>query len=160
MQWMCASSYDGTCNVAAALSNATHWTILDDETIVDYCLASSSTETCKLQYSLIIILIVVLSNGAKVFAILSTLKTIEDEHFVTLGDAVASFLKQPDRDTAGACMTTKKDVGRALKKKIEIFTNDGPYTLRDSDGRLVKKKSSLRWYQGPSRTRWIICMPL
>ena len=135
MEWMCAADFTESCSVAAALSNSSHWTIFNN-TLVDHCLASSITEVCKLQYSFVVLFVVLLSNSTKLFAILWTLKVIECEHFVTIGDAIASFLSNTNHNTAGACTMTKASI-QIPSPNLAGILNDGDDTLRNSEGSLV-----------------------
>ena len=68
---------------------------------IDYCLASKAPQICKLQFSLWVMIVVILCNFAKLLAMICTLRLVKEDHFITLGDAVSSFLKDVDSDTVG-----------------------------------------------------------
>jgi hypothetical protein len=55
-----------------------------------------STNPCRLQISLHFMIAVVAINMCKLATMLYVLLTDRSEHIVTLGDAAASFLKDPD----------------------------------------------------------------
>ena len=75
--------------------------------ITDYCLTSRAPESCSLQYSLAILIVVVVANMIKLLAMIGTLHVIKAQHFITIGDIVASFLAIPDQHTRGICLATK-----------------------------------------------------
>ncbi|CAH0026486.1 unnamed protein product [Clonostachys rhizophaga] len=62
---------------------------------------------------------------------------------VTLGDALSSFLADPDSTTQGACLLSKADIKTGLWANGEIKSK---YWFNEPH----------RWYQTPSRTRWLI----
>ncbi|MCJ1239126.1 hypothetical protein MMC14_007119 [Varicellaria rhodocarpa] len=121
MSWLCSDYHTGHCTLAAALTNSSRWTLFEESremiikpNFVDHCLASSRKETCKLQYSSAIVLVVIASNVLKLFGIMSTLKLVNGQHLITIGDAMASFLSKPDPNTAGACIGTKETFRKML----------------------------------------------
>ena len=181
MSWLCNADVQN-CNLATALTNASHWTISPDsypyhgpadfpyaEYVIDHCLASSTTETCKLQYSLVIIVIVVCSNAFKLLAMLTTLATIKEDQIITIGDAIASFLKSPDTTTSGACLATKNDFKRKFSRPqygtgytTTIRSIEDP-RISDLSGGLMQNKErkiQQRWHHAPSRKRLLICITL
>lgn len=179
MSWLCKADVKN-CNLATALTDASHWTISLDpygisnyrylaEYVIDHCLASSTTENCKLQYSLVIIIIVVCSNAFKLLAMLKTLATIKEDQIITIGDAIASFLKSPDIATSDACLATKTDLKRTLSRPQygTVYTTNARSVEdpRNSDlsGGIMQKqerKTQQRWHHAPSRKRWLICIML
>ncbi|MCJ1428925.1 hypothetical protein MMC29_006836, partial [Sticta canariensis] len=177
MRWVCDDSLFDTCDLATALENIedpnekiTHWFIHDNHKI-DYCLASTVTVTCKLKISLTVVAFVVISNTIKLVAIIRTLSTLKDDRFITVGDAMASFLENPDHTTKGGCLAMKVDLERSFFRARRYFLGDNtcknePYEflllvcLRvETDLKSVPNvEVSLRWYQAPSNKRWFICM--
>lgn len=181
MHWACVDNPNVTCDdlVAALNDNKTlrnasnpppHWTI-DGNWVIDYCLASIATETCKLKMSLNIVAFVIISTTVKLVAIIVTLSTLEIDRFITIGDAVASFLENPDPTTKGGCLAMKIDLERSFFRARRYFLGDNagknePYEfLRlfcmrvESECKFIPNAEvSLRWYQAPSNKRWSICM--
>lgn len=116
--------------------------VSDLENWLQYCLCVPTEEHCKLQFSLVIMVVVIVCNLIK-FGCMSTIAWKEDlEPLVTLGDAVASFLDRLDVTTEGNCTAGK--------------------------GRFEKSKSwdllSCRWdskrlllFRAASSRRWILC---
>ncbi|KAF7198491.1 hypothetical protein HII31_00230 [Pseudocercospora fuligena] len=95
--WLC-SNYTEHCDVQNLTKNADAWTIGIDgnQFEVDYCIATEVSDRCKLQSSLHLLCAVILCNLLKVAAMLWTLLFEEGRALVTIGDAIAYFLGQPD----------------------------------------------------------------
>lgn len=116
--------------------------VSDLENWLQYCLCVPTEEHCKLQFSLVIMIVVIVCNLIKTVC-MGTIAWKQDlEPLVTLGDAVASFLDRPDVTTEGNCLAGK--------------------------GRFEKSKSwdllSCRWdskrlllFRAASSRRWIFC---
>ena len=70
---------------------------------VEYCLSKPVEEHCKLQFSLTIMIEVIICNMMKTVCMTIILWKQDPEPLVTLGDAIASFLDQPDITTRRNC---------------------------------------------------------
>lgn len=168
--WICDPDHTllSGCSAGAALTNRTNWTILPEHYQIDYCLSLSVPATCKLQYSFIILLVVIICNVVKLIAIALTLVSVRGPIFATVGDCVASFLTDPDQTTVGQCLVGKED----LDLGSEQLSDEGPTEemTRDQNGLAVGEPKPLkweedaartkRWYQGPTATRWAGCFCL
>ncbi|ORY11736.1 hypothetical protein BCR34DRAFT_483765 [Clohesyomyces aquaticus] len=75
---------------------------------VEYCLSDKAPPVCKLQFSLGIAILVIVLNFCKALIILYTVFGVEDDPLMTMGDAVASFLENPDSTTRNMCLLTMK----------------------------------------------------
>ncbi|KAJ5193480.1 hypothetical protein N7449_009622 [Penicillium cf. viridicatum] len=64
---------------------------------IDYCLSQRVEEQCQLMYSPWICMVVIIFNLIKVICILLTIQQRRQGLFLTVGDAISSFLKCPDR---------------------------------------------------------------
>ena len=108
----------------------------------DYCLSKRVREHCKLQFSLTIILVVIVCNMIKTVCMAMISWKQDPEPLVTLGDAIASFLDRPDVTTKRNCI--------AGRTRFE----DANYR-----GILVSRwhTQHLRWFRAASRKRWIVC---
>lgn len=117
-------------------------TVAFDGSTVQYCLAAPTATgpTCKLGLNgallgatagVILVIVIV---------ILCTL-FIKFEPLATLGDAVASFLKEPDATTQGCCLITKRDVCQ------------GRWDLREM--KYWDARNDL-WITSPSLSRWVL----
>ena len=109
---------------------------------INYCFSKRVKEHCKLQFSLAILIVVIVCNMMKTVSMTIIMWKKGPEPLVTLGDAIASFLDQPDVATERNCVA-----GR----------------LRFEDNRcwgLLPARwdaKCLRWFMAASQRRWIIC---
>lgn len=62
----------------------------------EYCLAEKAQQNCKLKYSLPLVMIVVAFNLTKIAILIFMWLGIHDSPILTIGDAIASFLRYPD----------------------------------------------------------------
>lgn len=76
---------------------------------VDYCLSQKVEEECQLLFSLPICIIVILCNIIKVVCMFMTAHDGRKEIFLTVGDAISSFLSRPDSTTEGQCLLSKEN---------------------------------------------------
>ena len=109
---------------------------------IDYCLSKPVAEHCKLQFSVTIMIIVIICNMIKTIAMTTISWRQDPEPLVTLGDAIASFLYRPDVTTKRNCIA-----GRT-------HFEDSRYW-----GLLLSRwdPQRLRWFRAASRRRWIVC---
>ncbi|KAI9782505.1 MAG: hypothetical protein M1839_004991 [Geoglossum umbratile] len=77
---------------------------------IAYCMSAQVEEKCKLQFSLYIMVIVILCNLVKSATMGLAVWKQRIPTLVTLGDAVSSFLETPDTFTEGMCLVTKSDI--------------------------------------------------
>ena len=129
--------------------NATNWTLHitgDGITVqVQYCLSQPVQEHCRLQFSLAIMIIVILCNVIKAVCMGLVVWRKGPEPLVTLGDAISSFIERPDMTTKNHCIDDK---GR--------FMRDSTW-----DPTISKwEPKSRNWFRAASPRRWIICNAL
>ena len=124
---------------------------------IEYCLAMEAPKSCRLEVSLQILFIMIACNAFKFFAVVCTLKVITKEHFVTLGDAIASFLKIPDELTVGHCLKAKRFF---QQKRFWL----GQHKLLPRVYRTQSLKSGKRvrlyWFQAAPAGSWILLLIL
>lgn len=117
---------------------------------IDYCLnrptdpVSIAAQACHLQCSPRIILIVAIFNGIKCICILLVTLWKREPTLSILGDAIASFLSQPDEYTKHLGITSKGDIIRSDKS---WSGGKGRALLWDS--------RPSRWYSAASNRRWV-----
>lgn len=121
---------------------ATETVSIPDGTRLQYCLSNPVEEHCKLQFSLAIMVIVIISNVVKTVCMSVIAWKQDPEPLVTLGDAIASFLDRPDMTTAGNCIVEKT--------RFEESRSWSWHTSRWDARRL-------RWFRAASPRRWVIC---
>ncbi|KAH8893217.1 hypothetical protein GQ53DRAFT_821934 [Thozetella sp. PMI_491] len=141
-----ASSLLQTAN-AASLANfrsvdSTNALDLDGAAVL-YCLAQESgaeEQTCSVSLNGSLLGIVCVLNLIIVICAVFALTKRSFEPLVTLGDAIASFLKDPDPTTRGCCLMTKPDVWQ------------GRWGLREAK---YWVPSEHFWFKTPSLPRWV-----
>lgn len=101
--WMC-DSWDVGSNCSTNIHiNATHPWLSNGEQI-EYCLSQPVDEHCKVQFSIVIMVIVTTCNFVKMIIMSLIAWKRPTEPLVTLGDTIASFLDEPDPETRGNCL--------------------------------------------------------
>ena len=159
--WICetASPNDqNNCSLGTITKNAASWTlpnttfvseahahenysVVAPKIAVDYCLSVPVEERCRLQFSLVIMVIVIFCNFVKATCMFLTLLYHKSQPLVTLGDAIASFLQHRDPTTENMCLATRK-----------TFVED----QWEYKGDPVRTKRH-QWFSGASARRWYIC---
>jgi hypothetical protein len=81
------------------------------------CYSELRTEHCQIKFSLGLICIVIISNASKAICMVITFLYAKESTLVTLGDAIASFLDDPDLTTTGLCLASKIDIQSYIWKK-------------------------------------------
>ena len=118
---------------------------------IEHCLAMEGSKSCRLEFSLPILLVVIICNIIKLSAIIYTVKVIKEKHFMTLGDAVASFLEAPDKTTFGHCLNTKSFFQRKYPQLGKYSLISLAFRTRDAE---TGKETQLFWFRAPSVKRW------
>lgn len=99
---------------------------------IDYCLSRKAEPHCKLQFSVFVMVAVIIMNACKTGAMFWTMWRQREVTLVTCGDALASFLETPDEFTKGRCLMGKADINR------------GPLSWRAEAIRRTSTTSSMR----------------
>lgn len=151
--WICQTSIDdmSKCDINNSLKDSADWTLSSEygnyisadhyDFRVDYCLSNPVEEHCKLQFSMVIMAIVMGCNLVKAVCMLLTLRYHTDQPLVSSGDAIASFLDNPDPTTVNMCLADKY-------KFIENDWVPGPRPWEP------KRR---RWFASASTKRWLTC---
>lgn len=159
--WMCykyLSEMDalsrGTprCDVDAILKEPSIWTLtayyeaphIDESFRIEYCLSRLVEERCQIQFSVVILGIVMTCNFLKALCILLALRQQKSRPLVTLGDAIEDFLVKPDETTRLACLAGK--------------TSFSAGRWRQSSSKWENKGQ--RWFLVLSEQRWYVCNSL
>ena len=136
--WSVYVNCHGDCDVSAPSSI--------NGTSIQYCLSKHVDEHCTLQFSLAIMIIVIICNLIKTICMSIIVWKQDPEPLVTLGDAIASFLDQPDVTTEGKCILDKTQ-----------FQDKGSWRLLKPCSWDPKR---VRWFRAASRRRWLLCNTL
>lgn len=75
---------------------------------IQHALAQPTPYASRVHMALPFVLIVIAANIIKTAAFILTLRTCSTGHIVTIGDAIASFLENPDDSLTGKCTLSKK----------------------------------------------------
>ena len=121
---------------------------------IEYCLSQRVEEHCQLQFSVKIMIIVIIANFLKLVCMLYTVRSHKIPTLVTVGDAVSSFLQDQDPTTVGYCTLSKKDVDNDGKWSKCVL--NGSYQAMPAQPQPWITKRQL-WFSGASKTRWFIC---
>lgn len=120
--------------------------IFFDGALVQFCLAQPSEaaqETCTLQLNGILLVIVVGLNLVTLVLTAVTLLLRRFEPLVTLGDAISSFLRDPDPSTRKNCLLSKKN----------LRTGMGGWGF--TDGKYWAPERDHFWFRSPSLPNWL-----
>ncbi|KAK5697818.1 hypothetical protein LTR17_023785 [Elasticomyces elasticus] len=158
--WICTDTvqylYTEYCDIASVRRQASDWSM--NHAKIDYCLAQISPSHCKLQFSLHILVTVIVMNACKSVCMFLTLYQQKDETLVTIGDALSSFLDRPDERTKGRCLMAKVDMSKGPLRwrasGVENTPNTNPLP--------VTYYAPIRrhWFAGATVLRWCITMGL
>ncbi|OJD38566.1 uncharacterized protein BKCO1_4000234 [Diplodia corticola] len=91
------------------------WTVAGFE--INHCLSERMPGECSLNVALPLLLSVMCSNVVKLIAIVAAALTIKENPLMTIGDAVASFVRERDETTSGMCNWSWKDVAQREKER-------------------------------------------
>jgi hypothetical protein len=165
--WLCPTQDElngEDCNAGTIIANSSHWRVTPKQIPIDSCYSIPAVERCTMQYSLTILIIVISCDALKLFAMLLVLK-MPGNPLITLGDAIASFMKNSDPTTVGRCLMSDAD----MRRKSRLF---GLVALPRFKDQLIPKlgmtwsevvaprpvmwrSRKRRWYSVPSAKRWL-----
>ncbi|CZR67199.1 uncharacterized protein PAC_17098 [Phialocephala subalpina] len=166
--WVCDPAYlianNYNCKYKTIAADADQWTLgsyhsdpsnefalkAGDQWDIDYCLAQPSNlaGVCQLQYSLVIMIIVLIANSIKFSCILFLLLTHLEPILATIGDGIASFLNKPDRITA-----FRPFLDRSHARNFRRLPPKKPV-------RYFPPKRARIWWHAPSPCRWFLTLSL
>ena len=112
------------------------------------CLSESSPERCQVQLNQSILYVVIACNIIKVTLMLMVLGRMNYETIVTIGDAIQTFILEPDISTQHCCLMTSHGMKQALGV---------------SEARRIHRHQSsnhVRWYSVVSGKRWFCSLLL
>lgn len=107
--WRCPSRNVSSCNVNAKVEISDVSVSAPYGSPVKYCLVEHVPKRCRVQFSFSIALAVIVCNAVKAVCMAITLFKHRKPSLVTLGDAIAAFLDNPDATTKGRCLYNKQD---------------------------------------------------
>jgi hypothetical protein len=96
-QWICGESNNPHCDIDSVLRGPS-WNVAAGDP-VDYCLSEKAAEQCQVYFHFPVMVAVIIANLIKVICLWLAGREHKDAALVTIGDAIASFLKIPDQMT-------------------------------------------------------------
>ena len=125
---------------------------------VEYCLSERTLQHCKLQYSLPLAVVVIVFNLIKaVIMCYIAFSTAGSAPLLTIGDAIASFLRTPDRASQGNCLLSREDI-EGLSYNVERGLILEGYMHTPHWKRLGFSQRRRRWHSAVSHSRWSFCL--
>ena len=148
--WFCGGV---SCDANSIAEEAT-WVLCgyqsEDCLRVEYCLSQIVEEHCKLQFSGGIMMVVIVCNLCKMIIMGYIAWKRPLEPLVTVGDAIASFLDEPDLTTMGSCLS-----GKDQFEKTSSSGQAGGRALRDwGQGIMRYDLGASYWFRAVSIRRW------
>jgi hypothetical protein len=150
--WVCGLAVFGTFDrypcqpiLPAIRANST-WEPFGRE--IEYCLSQPVAERCEILYSIYMGAIVVASGVIKTVVMLYTAFVIQGQPLLTIGDAVCSFIKNPEVNTENMCLciaTNFNAKGSTLQESSVWSSSPLPFS----------SKLRRRLYVA-GRSRWIV----
>jgi hypothetical protein len=146
--WICGASWSPSpyldhspvCTLGTAQASAESWEVQGHP--ISYCMVQQVPEECRVNFSLVVMLIIIIANAIKAATMLYTFYKLDSETLVTVGDATASFLTEPDPTTEGICLLSKEDIQKGKWKEPQ-------------PKRWIPKR--LFWFKAASLKRWLTC---
>ncbi|PKY07948.1 hypothetical protein P168DRAFT_331255 [Aspergillus campestris IBT 28561] len=160
--WMCSGS-DCSREMLEENTKSAHgkWSISAEldysptsrvvESTVSHCLSEKVDEKCQFLFSLPLCLAVILCNSIKVLAMFLTAHGSRREVLLTIGDAMSSFLSNPDKTTVGNCLLSKSSIQASESWKPSSVS---AHILQK--GRQATLPKRQRWVYSVSRRDWIL----
>jgi hypothetical protein len=121
-----------------------------DDARIAQAFATVLNRQSRIELGLDFMVIVIVFNALKLCVMLWVLFTDRSEYLVTLGDAVASFLQQPDPYTAGQCM---------LDKDAHLYKVGQQRELDPQTSAWVTMQDRLSGTWQPKRLRYSVSLP-
>ena len=143
--WIC--DQNEPCDPGSLSVNAT-WLLGFERIPIDYCLVSEPLKpNCQVQFSALVMLAVIICNAIKFCCVVTAMHTEHEESLATIGDALTSFLEQPDSATEKQCLLDRKMVLNDRRREAEFM-------------RWRKSYKPQRWFEVSSKFRWWLAMAL
>lgn len=135
----CTTDLDTSCSISDFLP-------------IDHCRSQKVEESCQLLFNLPICITVIFCNIVKVVCMFLTARDDRREIFLTVGDAISSFLKKPDARTKGRCLSSKSSITQ--------YTREWSMPLDDDIPPPKYLSGKKRWMKSVSISYWIVTIIL
>ncbi|KAF2023861.1 hypothetical protein EK21DRAFT_118353 [Setomelanomma holmii] len=146
-RWQSSSSNPNS-SLLATTQGINNLASIIDPSHTSYCLSEILPQRCQVQFSQTILYVVIVCNVIKLGLMVFILWRLDEETVVTVGDAVQSFIKQPDTSTSDCCLMSRYDVDKLWAKPDN--RNSQRYTLE-------RRRA---WASAVSGRRWSLSLIL
>ena len=161
-QWMCAgkdhNAWKNGCTEynAPQMVDNEKWLAFGER--IQYCMSQVNKQRCALQYSQTIMVVVILCNSIKLACLFCTLMRCKERALCTLGDALDSFLTDPDPTTKEYPVLSKDDIRHEAWKSSSTALSSASLSPNFVICRKVYIPRQRRWLHAPSIARWLWCI--
>ena len=156
--WQCSSWSLGSCTLPPDL-----WMPFGSPVL--HCWAEKVPESCTLNFNLYLGIIVIACNATKLVCMILTILRHQQPALITIGDAIQSFLVEPDETTINMCLRSvnlmhmfwewgRTNPNATIQQKIV----DEPRLERYRH--LSYRFEMGRWAQFASIRRWLTCLSM
>jgi len=144
-------------NPTAKHRKAGNWTF--NGKTVQRCLVEERIADCTIQFSSTILYTVIICNALKAVAMLATflrsIPTSTSAPLITVGDAVQSFLVDPDQYTTGICYADRDLLTPKPRRKTLQVATINAWNIGQPRPRVWKtQRARTRWSRTISARRW------
>ena len=144
----CSRYYDKIIQIAD------EWQPFDHN--VDYCLSEIVPQHCSYNGNISILIVVIVCNFIKMVCMLITAFRLGPGSLITIGDAVASFLTQPDSTTKGHCLLSRDEVRKDVGRQTSRSKKEKGLPALPKTAHIQKRK----WASAASWLRWVYTISL
>ncbi|RDW75727.1 hypothetical protein BP5796_06548 [Coleophoma crateriformis] len=138
------------CSASSVAADPVGWQVelQSGNFAIEYCLSQVVPEQCRLQSLPVLLLGVTRFNLLKLICMIVGALVLNDRPIMVLGDAAASFLQNPVRETEGKCLWGREDFKKTLWQRF-----------RHSVLRKPHDSISLPYEYDGDRLRWSTAAP-
>ncbi|RDW82405.1 hypothetical protein BP6252_03517 [Coleophoma cylindrospora] len=138
------------CSASSVAADPAGWQVelQSGNFAIEYCLSQVVPEQCRLQSLPVLLLGVTCFNLLKLISMIVGALVLNDRPIMVLGDAAASFLQNPVRETEGKCLWGREDFKKTLWQRFRHWVLRKPYDL-----------TSLPYEYDGDRLRWSDAAP-
>ncbi|KAH7413683.1 hypothetical protein DE146DRAFT_638333 [Phaeosphaeria sp. MPI-PUGE-AT-0046c] len=105
-----SSMSNTTSTMTTNSTTKTGFGYLDYDNDYLYCISEKINPRCQVQLSLTIMGVVIVANIIKIVVISTTLCGLDNQTIITIGDAIQSFLREPDPTTTHNCLLSMTNI--------------------------------------------------
>lgn len=132
--WLCDTGRDTAfhnCDATGVLKDSDHWRVTPNSIEIDFCLVETvQRQVCKVHYNVILLSIVMGCDLLKICCIayvslahIRRRTCRKDMELITLGDAIESFLDEPDETSVARSLVDQKHI-RSLQGSVLNWAYD------------------------------------